>query len=379
MFTRTLQKQLENQLFQGKALIIVGARQVGKTTLTQRIIERYSVTDNTTVRQFNCDNPTDREVLENKDLMYLQQVIGTASIVVIDEGQKVHTIGQTIKLLVDSYGKEKQIIVTGSSSIHLLQQTQEALTGRKYVYTLYPLSMNERYAGDPLQMQKELESLLRFGQYPEVAAQPSFEQKKQLLQEIASSYLYKDILELYQVRHSTVLKDLLRALALQVGSEVSHTELAGLLGVDKNTVDRYIDLLEQSYIIFRLPPYARNKRKEISKLKKVYFYDVGVRNAIINNFNSLSQRDDVGRLWENFIIVERMKHRSYNHIYTNTFFWKTYSDAEVDLVEERDGKLYGYEFKWNSRKQPKSPASWQAYKNTSYEVIHPQNMLDFLT
>lgn len=334
--------------------------------------------DNT--RKFNCDNPTDREFLSNKDLEFLKNLIGKNKVIFIDEGQKVETIGQTLKLLVDYYGKEKQILVTGSSSFNLLDKTQEALTGRKYVYHLFTLSLEEAYSDKNLLLiAKQLEFFLICGNYPEIVKQDSFDEKIKLIREMASSYLYRDILEFQQVKNSNIIANLLKALALQIGNEVSYTELANLLGIDKNTVERYVDLLEKSYIIFRLPPYATNKRKEISKLRKIYFYDLGIRNAVINNFNFLKDRGDVGALWENFVLVERIKFQAYHEIYANNYFWRTYDGAEVDLVEEREGKLVGYEFKWNSKKRKmKVPGLWKKYEKSSYEIITPQNMSEFI-
>ncbi len=356
---------------------MTGARQTGKTTLSLEIIKKIG--SKKPVLIFNCDNPADRELLSNKNLDFLKKVIGQAEIIFIDEGQKVETIGQTLKLLVDYYKKEKQILVTGSSSFNLLSKTQEALTGRKYVFHLFGLSLEEIYSkNNLLAVSKELEDFLIFGNYPEVVNKESFEEKKEVIRELASSSLYRDILEFQQVKNASIIADLLKALALQIGNEVSYTELANLLGIDKNTVEKYVDLLEKSYIIFRLPPYATNKRKEISKLRKIYFYDLGIRNAVINNFNFLKERTDAGQLWENFILVERMKFQNYHKIYANNYFWRTYNGVEIDLVEEREGKLFGYEFKWNIKRKNKIPELWKKYPQSSYEVITPQEISGFI-
>ncbi len=281
--------------------------------------------------------------------------------------------------MVDHFKKTKQVIITGSSSFNLLDKTQESLAGRKIVYHLYPLSLEEIYPQkDVLQLQKELENYLIFGNYPEIVSQETFTEKIELLRELTSSYLYQDILEFQQLKNSAVLLNLLKALAFQIGQEVSYAELANLLGVDKNTVERYVDLLEKNYILFRLPPYARNKRREISKLRKIYFCDLGIRNALINNFNFLAQRDDVGALWENFIICERLKFQAYHRIYADNYFWRTYDGAEVDFIEEREGKLFGFEFTWSGNKRKRNPQKWQQYPNSSWQVVTKNDLDDFV-
>ncbi|MFH1715519.1 MAG: ATP-binding protein [Elusimicrobiota bacterium] len=329
---------------------------------------------------FNCDNPTDREMLSNRDIEFLTKLVGQAKIIFIDEGQKVDTIGQTLKLLVDYYKNEKQVFITGSSSRHLLDGVQESLTGRKYVYTLFPLSLEEVYPKKNfLKFQKEIEQYLIFGMYPDVINKDSFQEKKEVLRELTSSYLYKDIFELESIRNSDVLAKLVKALALQIGSEVSTNELSRFLGIDKKTVDKYIDLLEKAFVLFRVSPFTRNQRKEISKSKKIYFYDLGIRNAIINNFGFVDSRDDIGMLWENFVMVERMKFRQYNNIDANQYFWRTYYGSEIDLVEEIGGKLFGYKFKWSAKiKNPRVPALWKEYKDASYTVINKESLDGFV-
>jgi len=250
MFKRTAKNNILSKFFRGKVIIIVGARQTGKTTMAMDIISAPEFKDK--VKTFNCDNPTDREMLNNKDIEFLKQLIGSAKVVLIDEGQKVESIGQTLKLLADYFKTKKQIIVTGSSSINLLDNTQEALTGRKHVYTLYSLSLEEEYPNkDIVSVLKGLNEFLVFGNYPEVVSQGSFDDKIDLLKELAASSLYKDILEFQQVKNSSLLMNLLKALALQIGSEVSYNELANLVGIDKKTIERYVDLLEKNHIIFR--------------------------------------------------------------------------------------------------------------------------------
>jgi len=373
MYKRILEETISKKFFKGKIIIIVGARQTGKTTLSLELTKEFPEKD---IRLFNCDNPSDREQLANKDLEFLKQLIGKSKLVFIDEAQKVENIGETLKLLIDFYKKKKQIIVTGSSSLNLLDNTQEPLTGRKYVYQLSPLSLQEIYPNkNYLKIIKELESLMIFGSYPEVVSQSSFEEKKELLQELASSYIYKDILGFQDVKSPDVLVKLLKALALQIGSEVSYNELSNTVNIDKKTVERYIQLLEKNFVIFRLKPFTKNKRREISKLRKIYFYDIGIRNAVINNFNFLDSRKDIGFLWENFMIAERMKFRSYNKIHAEQYFWRTYDCNEIDLIEEKSSKLNGYEFKWNPRKVMKRENfDWL----NSFQVITKKDLDPFI-
>ena len=366
MYKRIIEEKIKNKFFKGKAIVIVGARQVGKTTLSMKVSEGYER------KIFNCDNPTEREILNKKDIDFLKGLVGNSKVILIDEAQKVASIGETLKLLVDYFKKEKQIIVTGSSSINLLENTQEHLTGRKTVFTLFPLSMQEVYPKKKLEFIKELEQNLIFGSYPETINNEAFDEKIEILKELSSSYLYKDLFEFQQVRNSDVIFSLLKALALQVGNEVSYNELANLLGIDKKTVEKYIDILEKSFIVFRLSPYTKNKRREISKLKKIYFYDLGIRNTLINNFNLLDSRNDSGHLFENFCILERMKYREYNGIYANQYFWRTYDGVEIDLVEEMQGEQFGFEIKFN-KSHNKKPSGWKNYK-----IITKNNLNGFI-
>lgn len=373
MYKRILEDKIKEKFFKGKAIIIVGARQTGKTTLSLKIVKEFKT------KKFNCDNPTDRDLLSNRDLEFLKSLVGDAKVVLIDEGQKVENLGQTLKLLVDHYKKEKQIIVTGSSSFNILDKTEEPLTGRKFVFNLFPLSIEEIYPDKDVSLiMKELETYLVYGSYPEVQVKTRMEEKQEVIHEISESYLYKDVFEFQKIKKSTTLDNLLRALALQIGGEVSYTELSNIVGIDKKTVENYIDILEKNYIIFRLYPYAQNKRKVISKLKKVYFWDLGIRNSIINNFNFLNFRNDVGALWENFCILERLKYQSYHKIYSNNYFWRTYEGAEMDLIEERGGKLYAYEFKWSDKKKIKEPLFLKDYKESSFSLISPKNLKGFI-
>lgn len=365
-------KAITADLFQGKVVILTGARQVGKTTLIESILQ-----EQVNIYRLNGDDPRDKSKLQDKSFVELDVLFKGSHIIFIDEAQKIADIGNTLKLLVENYGRTKQIIATGSSSLNLLSNTQEALTGRKFVHELFGLSIREIDPQlDPLTQEKKLADLLIYGSYPEVCLAPS-KQKRRLLEEISSSYLYQDVLELEQVRNPNKISKLVTALALQVGSEVSLSELALITSLDVKTVERYIDLLEKNYVLFRLPPYYTNQRKTLSKLNKIYFYDLGVRNALINNLNPLELRDDVGALWENFLMVERLKLRSYHNLYANAYFWRTYGGAEVDLVEEAQGQLAGYEFKWGNKK-PNPPKSWLAYPHSSFEQVNRSNYLDFL-
>lgn len=368
---RTIEESLKRDFFKGKIIILVGPRQVGKTTLINHILENYS-----SIITFSGDDRKDRNTLAKNSFAFLDNLIGEKKVIFIDEAQKIEEIGNTLKLLVDNYGEEKQIIATGSSSLNLLSNTSEPLTGRKYVYELYPLSVGEIYSQrHPLDIDKELESLLIYGTYPDIY-NGSLKLKENHLTEIIRSYLYKDILELENVKNSFSLDTLLSALALQIGSEVSLSELSNLLNLNIRTVERYIDLLEKNYVIFRLPPYYTNERKVLSKQNKIYFYDLGIRNALINNFNPLSRRNDGGALWENFLIIERMKLNAYTNRYVSKFFWRTYDGAEIDYIEKYADSLDGFEFKWSKVKN--APKSWLEYTNAKYELINMDNYKKFL-
>lgn len=375
MIKRTLKENLIQQAFHGQVLIIQGPRQVGKTTLALDIAK--SIKDKKNVRIFNCDDPDDRAFLENKGLAALKNTIDPAKVVFIDEGQKLSTIGQTLKLLADHYKKRLQVIVTGSSTLNLLDKTQESLTGRKKVYSLYPVSLEEIAMGKTVNI-KKLEPLLIYGSYPKVVTAKREQDRVDILKELKTSYLYRDVFDFQGMKNADVFTNLVKALAHQIGNEVSYRELSSLLKVGYATIERYVHILEQSFILFHLPVYTRNKRRELSKLRKIYFYDVGIRNAVINNFNSINNREDLGALWENFMIVERMKYREYHRIEANQYFWRTYDGSEVDLVEEREGRLYGYEFKWKPRERQRSLPKWSEYQGSSYQVITPNEAQGFI-
>ncbi|HPR18053.1 MAG TPA: ATP-binding protein, partial [Candidatus Cloacimonadota bacterium] len=349
MIERSLIEQIVPRLFKGKAVIITGARQVGKTTLARALEQKI----NQKSLWLSGDEPDIREQFSNVTSTQLQSLIGNNKVVFIDEAQRIANIGLTLKLIVDNL-KDVQVIATGSSSFELSNQIQEPLTGRKYEFFLYPLSFGESCEhSSQIEEMRLLEHRLIYGYYPEIVTQSGDEQV--LLNSIGESYLYKDVLATGKIKKPAMLEKLLQALALQVGKEVSFNELSQLIGVDNQTVERWIDILEKSFVVFRLKTLSRNARNELKKTRKIYFYDNGIRNAIIKNFNALALRMDVGELWENFLITERMKFLQRKEILANLFFWKSQSQQEIDFIEEFGGKLFGFEFKWN----PQKKLSWK--------------------
>lgn len=370
MFKRTLEKTISERFFQGKAILLIGPRQVGKTTLLQTVLA------NKDHLFLNGDDPTVRGLLTNPSTTDLKALIGSYRIVFIDEAQRMEGIGLTMKLITDQF-KDVQLLASGSSAWEINQKTQEPLTGRKFEYNLYPISWEEFESQVGfLEASQQLEERLVYGMYPDVLNNRS--NAREVLQQLASSYLYQDVLSFMDVRKPEILDKLLRALALQVGSEVSFNELAGLLGIDKITVSRYIDLLEKSFIVFTLPSFSRNQRNEIKHNRKIYFYDNGIRNAVINNFNPLEWREDKGALWENFLIVERMKMHKYHQRYARYYFWRTVQKQEIDWVEEIDGRLFAYEFKWKSTSRNRIPASFLTTYSANGQLIDRQNFREFL-
>ena len=305
-------------------------------------------------------------------------MLGDARLLFIDEAQKIENVGRALKLLID-HMPDLHVVITGSSSIDLANVAGEALTGRKDVVTLYPISLSELRATHTwYQIKERLAEYLIYGTYPAIVTAENNERRQRRLVEIKDSYLLKDILEFDRVRRAKPLIDLLKLLAFQVGSKVSTSELGTTLGMDAKTIARYLDLLEKSFVIFRLDGFSRNLRKEISKMGKYYFYDLGIRNALIANFNDLDTRNDVGQLWENFMIVERRKANAYAGVHANYYFWQTYDGKEVDLVEERGGHLYGYEFKWKAAKA-RPPKEWlTTYENASHETVTPESYQKFV-
>ena len=374
MIPRIIQQEIEKNLFKNKVLLLIGARQIGKTTLLKQVLQ------NCTEKSLwlNADESDIKRKLENATTStQLLQLFGNAKLIAIDEAQQVEDIGLKLKLVIDT-NPELQIIATGSSAFELLQKSNEPLTGRKKEYHLYPISFSEMVRHTSLLTeQRLLENRLIYGSYPEVINNPGNE--KEVLKEITNSYLYKDVLRYDGIKKASLIDKLLVALALQVGSEVSYNELAKTIGnINSTTVEKYIDLLEKAFVIYKLPALSRNLRNEIKKGKKIYFYDNGIRNAIINNFNPLALRNDKGALWENFLISERMKKNSYAKHYCNTYFWRTFDQAEVDYIEEYDGALHVFEFKWKTNNK-KVPASLlNSYTVNSTAIVDTDNYEGFV-
>ncbi len=372
MINRANNLQFKQWMFRGKVLILIGSRQVGKTTLISEISKGFAQED---VLFVNCDESDVRAVLENSSSTVLKSFIGSKKIFIIDEAQRVKGIGLTLKLIADTL-KEVQVIATGSSAFDLRNELEEPLTGRKIVIELFPISTQEMVNHTSyIEEKRMLEQRMIYGMYPEIINNPT--DAKKLLKELSDSYLFKDILSYKDIRQPDALRKLLTALSLQVGSEVSYNELGNLIGLDKETVERYIDLLEKSFVVFRLTSLSRNGRNELKKSRKIYFYDNGVRNAVINNFNPLSLRSDVGDLWENFMISERKKTLHYNQIFANTYFWRTHTQLEIDYIEEREGKLFTYEFKWSDKKKAKIPKLFsELYPENEFELINAKNYME---
>lgn len=365
---------MDKYLKPNKALLIMGPRQVGKTTL----LEDYLSSTGLKVKKVTGDDIMIHEPLSSRSLQTITSFCEGYDIIAIDEAQKIPHIGIGMKLMVDHIPNIK-VIATGSSSFELSGQTGEPLTGRKTTLMLYPIAQMEMlHHLNKYELTEKLDEFLIFGSYPDVITSETLREKINILNELVGSYLFKDVLEFERLKSPQLLINLLRLLAFQIGSEVSINELSQNLKVDNKTVKRYIELLEKSFIIFTLRGFSKNLRKEIAKKSKYYFYDTGIRNAVIANFNPIHLRNDKGQLWENFIILERIKRQSYTHIYSNNFFWRTWSGKEVDFIEERDGKLYGYEIKW-SAKNNKVPQLWlDTYPEASWEVINRNNYFDFI-
>ncbi len=374
MITRQLQQTLEDRLFKGKAIILIGARQVGKSTLFNQIAKSRKEQ----TLQLNCDEPEVRETLANLNSTELRWLIANNKILMIDEAQRVPEIGMTLKRIIDNF-PDVQLLVTGSSSFELHNKLNEPLTGRKFEYHLFPISTAEINATTGLlSVKQSLETRLIYGSYPDILNNSA--NAKELLMNIADSYLYKDLLAFSEIRRPALLEKILIALALQVGSEVSFNEIAQTVGTDSKTVEKYIDLLAKCYIIFQLNAFNRNIRTELKKSKKIFFYDNGIRNAILQNFSPLSLRQDAGALWENFIISERIKFNHYNQNYAKPYFWRTTNRQEIDYIEEVDGKFNLFEMKWNPKKgnSPIPEIFSKNYEINKSAVITPENYIEHL-
>ena len=372
------QKQLENlrSLLQpGKVIVIYGARRVGKTTLLRKFIEDL---DREQVLFVNGDDIIARQFLESQSIENLKDFVGKHQFLIVDEAQYVRNIGLNLKLIVDHI-PGIQVVATGSSSFDLAQNIGEPLTGRRFVLKLFPLAQQEISGLEKTQeTAANLESRLIYGSYPEVITLRDNRLREEYLRELIASYLFKDILALEGIRYSDKLVRLLQLLAFQIGNEVSHSEIGRQLAMSKNTVERYLDLLEKVFVIFRLAGFSRNLRKEVTKNSRYFFYDVGIRNAIVGMFNPLNLRDDTGKIWENYIISEIQKYREYHRLPSRFYFWRTYDGKEIDLIEERGGNLVAYEINW-SRGRERAPKPWREnYPNAGFEVINRGNYLSYI-
>ncbi|MEZ4792424.1 MAG: ATP-binding protein [Gelidibacter sp.] len=370
MIERDLEKPINSRFGKGKAIVLIGPRQVGKTTLFNKLLEDKGHLF------LNGDDPMVRKLLTDPNIEQLKNLIGSHKIVFIDEAQRIDNIGLTLKLITDQL-KSVQLLVSGSSAFLLNNQTQEPLTGRKWEYHLFPISWNEFENNvGYLKAQQQLELRIVYGMYPDVLN--NFGEEKEILKQLTDSYLYKDILSYGGIRKPEILEKLLRALAFQIGSEVSYNELAQLLGIDKKTTSNYIDLLCQAYVVFKLPSYSRNLRNEIKTNQKIYFYDTGVRNTVIGDLNPLEVRQDRGNLWENFLIAERLKYNAYNGSLAKGYFWRTVQQQEIDYVEEASGKVTGFEMKWSPKSKVKIPKTFVETYKTAVKVITNENFREFI-
>ncbi len=370
MYNRSIQKRIESKIGKGKAILLIGPRQVGKTTLIKDILKEQNYLF------LDADDPTIKNLITQPNTAELKSILGNYKFVFIDEAQRVEGIGLTLKIITDQF-KHIQLLVSGSSSFELSNAVNEPLTGRKWEYELFPISWKEYqdYHGY-VAAEQQLENRLLYGFYPDVLNNEG--EEVEILKQLVNSYLYKDILTLSDIRKPEVLEKLTQALALQVGNEVSYNELAQTVGVDKNTISKYIDLLEQAYVIFKLGSFSGNLRNEIKRNKKIYFYDNGVRNMVIGNFTSLDLRQDKGALWENFLISEKLKQNRYTNSLAKIYFWRTKQQQEVDLVEVNAGAITGFEFKWKAKKSTKLPKTFVEAYNPESKIIDRSNFRSFV-
>lgn len=370
MIIRDLASRIKNNFHKGKIIVLIGPRQVGKTTLINTLLHEipYLFLDG--------DDGVVTETLENANTETLKNIIGNYKTIFIDEAQRIPNIGLKLKIIVDQI-KDVQVIVSGSSALDINNATQEPLTGRKFEYHLFPVSWNEFENNvGYIKAQQQLEMRLIYGMYPDVIN--NFGNEYEILKNLVSSYLYKDILSLSGIRKSEVLEKILQALSLQIGNEFSYNEIAQLVGVDKNTVNNYIDLLEKSFVIFKLNSFSKNVRNEIKANKKIYFYDNGVRNMLIGNFNSLELRQDKGALWENFLVSERIKLLSYTQSLSKPYFWRTTQQQEIDFIETNADETNAFEFKWSPTKKARLPKTFKDAYHPSFLVINKDNFREFL-
>lgn len=375
ILTRHIEQQILESLVSNKVVVLLGPRRVGKTVLIQQIIAQL----NAPYLLLNGEDADVRKRLEYRSKQHYLHLLGDKRILLIDEAQKIPEVGGILKLMVDEIPQIK-ILVTGSSAFDINQYTGEPLTGRKKTFHLFALSEGELdQVEDDIQKIANLKQRLVYGNYPELLQLPNETDKQEYLQELVNAYLLKDILEYEDIRNSDKILNLLRLIAFQTGSEVSYTELGRQLSMSKNTVERYLDLLAKVFVVHSVSAFSRNLRKEISKGKKWYFYDNGLRNILIGNMNPLELRNDVGELWENYIISERLKYQHYHRMLVYNYFWRTYDQQEIDWIEDRGGTLHAYEYKWNPRKKVRVPIAWQKeYTNSTFQVIHSDNYLAWL-
>jgi predicted AAA+ superfamily ATPase len=374
MIPRIQAQNIRQWLGKGKAIIVIGPRQVGKTTLVRQISQDLDKN----ALWLTGDDPETRSLLDNISLARLQNLLGQHEVVVVDEAQRFSNAGLMLKLITDHL-PTVQLFVTGSSSLDLAAQTKESLTGRKIEFHLYPLSFVEMCDHHGYLTERSLlEHRMLYGYYPEVVQQSPLQAQK-ILNDLSDGLMYKDLLTLDQIKKPSLLVKLLQALALQVGNEVRYLEVAQTIGADPLTVERYTDLLEQSFVLFRLPSLSRNARNEIKKGRKIYFYDNGIRNAILKNFSPLHLRNDTGALWENFLLAERMKRNAYSDYFSNAYFWRTTSQQEIDYVEDANGRLHAFEFKWQSKKPARFPATFlENYPGSACTLVNNENFDEFV-
>ena len=372
---RVISDRFLKSMIPNKVLVLLGPRRVGKTSF----LKHLTTTIKEPILQLNGEDIATVEVLKQRTVENYKRLMGKNAILIIDEAQKIPNIGLILKLIVDEIDGIK-VIVTGSSMFDLTNQLGEPLTGRKITFQLYPIAQMEYQKEENLVKTKSnLEERLIYGSYPELLQYSSNEEKTAYLRELVSSYLLKDILEHDGIRNSGKMIDLLRLIAFQIGKEVSLDELAKQLGISRNTVERYLDLLSKVFVIYKLQGFSRNLHKEVTKSHKWYFYDNGIRNALIANFNPFNLRNDIGELWENYLLSERIKHQQYNGMVVNNYFWRTYQQQEIDWVEERGGEIFAYELKWKTDKKVKIPSAWkEAYPDSKFEVMSSDNYLDWI-
>ena len=374
MIKRRIEDELKNGVIKQKVTLLLGARRVGKTELLKSIFEQNANKS----MWLNGEDADTVQLLQNRSIANYQRLLQGISMLFIDEAQTIPDIGNILKLMIDTI-KPLHIYVTGSSAFDLVQ-VGEPLVGRSQTFYLYPLAQLElNNYENALQTAQNLEERLIYGAYPEVYTLPTLQEKKLYLNELINSYLLKDILAFEDIRNANKLKDLLKLIAYQIGFEVSLDELGKQLGISKNTVERYLDLLSKVFVVYKISGFSRNLRKEITKTHRWYFADNGVRNALINNFAPLDVRQDIGQLWENYAMIERIKRNTYVNNIPNSYFWRTYDQQEIDLVEEKDGQLVAFEFKWKNEKAKIPAAFAKAYPEANYSLIHKQNYLEFVS